>query len=218
MAFRSTVTPNLSFRVLAGNCLAMAQGIVGAPVNHPSATDAANATKYRHESRNMPDSIAVLWFDHWGSYGDHGREVYKNWGHVVIYIPDRGYASSSPVPGEVSAPYIYDTIGDVERTFACSFRFWSEDLNGKRVCQEEDEEMTDEDRKLLREVRDLLKATPKLTAREVMQYKVTRHPVADKLGTTTLAGFLAKGETLARRNISRFDQFIKLWKKQGPTG
>jgi len=209
MAFRSTVKPNLGFRVLAGNCLAMAQGITSAPVNHPSATAAAEATKHRHYNRQMPDAVAVLWFDHWGSYGEPGREVYKNWGHVVIYIPGKGYASSSPVFGEVSAPYIYDTIGDVERTFACSFRFWSEDINGKRVCQEEDEEMNEEDRKMLREVRDLLKKNPELTAKAVMQYKVVRHPVADKLGTTTLAQFLAKGETLARRNILRFDTLLK---------
>lgn len=65
-----------------------------------------------------------------------------------------------------------------------------------------------QERKLDRLIK-LLEANPRLTAREVMQYKVTRHPVADKLGTTTLAGFLAKGETLARRNITRFDQLIK---------
>lgn len=132
--FKSSVTPNLNFVVLAGNCLAMAQGIVGAPVLHDSATDAANATQYRHADYNIPDAVCVLWFDHWGTYGPRGQEVYGNWGHVVVYVPGRGYASSSPYAGEWSAPYFYSSIAEVEQTFNCSFRFWTEDINGLRVC------------------------------------------------------------------------------------
>ena len=60
MAYRSLVKPNMGFQVLAGNCLAMAQGIVGAPIMYESATDAANATKIRHHTRELPDSICVL--------------------------------------------------------------------------------------------------------------------------------------------------------------
>lgn len=133
--YKSLVTPNLNFRALAGNCLAMAQGIVGAPIMHPSATVAANNTKLRHHTRVMPNAVCVLWFDHWGRYGLPGQEVYANWGHVVVYVPGKGFASSSPVPGEVSTPYFYQSIEAVERAFAGKFRFWSEDINGKRVCE-----------------------------------------------------------------------------------
>lgn len=133
--YKSLVTPNLNFAVLAGNCLAMAQGIVGAPIMHPSATVAANNTQFRHANREIPNAVCVLWFDHWGTYGAPGQEVYANWGHVVVYVPGKGFASSSPVFGEVSTPYYYDSIGAVERAFAATFRFWTEDINGLRVCE-----------------------------------------------------------------------------------
>lgn len=133
-SFSSAVTANLGFRVLAGNCLAMAQGITGAPVMYASATDAANATRLRHHNKDIPNAMCVLWFDHWGTYGSPGNMQYKNWGHVVVYVPGKGYASSSPVGGETSTPYYYASINDVERAFNCTFRFWSEDINGKRVC------------------------------------------------------------------------------------
>lgn len=135
MTYKSLVAPNLGFRVLAGNCLAMAQGIAGARVMYNSATDAANATRKRHHNRKIPNAVCVLWFDHWGRYGLPGREVYANWGHVVVYVPGKGFASSSPVYGEVSTPYYYNSIGAVEQAFNCKFRFWSEDINGKRVCE-----------------------------------------------------------------------------------
>lgn len=133
MTFEQLITPNLRYRALAGLCLVMAQGITGAPVQNPSATAAANRTKFRHPSRTMPNTTAVLWFDHWGTYGEPAE--YANWGHVVVYVPGHGFASSSPVPGEVSTPYWYSSIAAVERTFNCSFRFWTEDINGRRVCR-----------------------------------------------------------------------------------
>lgn len=133
MAFEQLITPNLGYRAQAGLCLVMAQGITGAPVQNPSATAAANRTKFRHASRTMPNTVAVLWFDHYGTYGDPPER--KNWGHVVVYVPGRGFASSSPVYGEYSAPYWYSSIDAVERAFNCSFRFWTEDINGRRVCR-----------------------------------------------------------------------------------
>lgn len=142
--FQALVKPWYGGHVLAGNCLAMAQKIMGAPVMHPSATAAANATRHRHYSRSMPDAPCVVWLDHWGAYGQPGREVYANWGHVVTYEPGKGFASSSPNAGEVSTPYFYSTLAGIEAAFNCSFRFWSEDINGKRVCQEE-EEVTEKD-------------------------------------------------------------------------
>ena len=127
----------MGFQVLAGNCLAMAQGIVGAPIMYESATDAANATKFRHHTRELPNSICVLWFSHEGAYGQPGAEVWKDWGHVCIYVPGVGILSSSPIAGQVSGPWTYQTLEDMERTFAGSCRFWTEDINGLRVCEPE---------------------------------------------------------------------------------
>lgn len=136
MAYQSNITPWYGGAVLAGNCLVMSQLITGAPVMHPSATDAANATQYRHYDRNLPDAPAVLWFSHWGAYGYPGQEVWKDWGHVVVWDPATGMlASSSPRAGYFEGPWFYGSIAAVEAAFACSFRFWSEDINYKRVCQ-----------------------------------------------------------------------------------
>ncbi|UOQ56062.1 hypothetical protein MUN78_10135 [Leucobacter allii] len=142
MAFITNVTPNLGYTVLAGNCLKMAQGIFGAPVAHRSAADAADATTLRHYNRDLPDAPCVLWFDHSGAYDD-GLGPYRgvpvggvaNWGHVCDYVPGVGILSSSPYAGEVSGPYRYWSIAEIENTFNCSFRFWSEDINGLRVCE-----------------------------------------------------------------------------------
>lgn len=134
-SFKSNVTPWYGGEVLAGNCLEMAQFVVGAPVRHNSATDAANATKFRHATRDMPDAVCVAWFDHWGTYGPAGREYYANWGHVVIWVPGVGFVSSSPRAGKFEGPFTYGTLAEVERTFSATFRFWSEDLNGLRVCE-----------------------------------------------------------------------------------
>jgi len=136
-AYQSLVTPNLGVRVLAGNCLGMAQRIVAAGGLYDSATESADATKYRHVVRTMPDAVCAVYFTHWGTYGPSGKfpRRYGNWGHVVIWVPGKGFASSSPRPGETSGPYFYQTLAEVERTFNCTFRFWSEDLNGKRLCE-----------------------------------------------------------------------------------
>lgn len=137
MSFVQLIRPNLHARANAGNCLVMVQNITGAPVMHESATIAARSTQHRHYSREMPNTIAVLWFEHYGTYGSP-RE-YKNWGHTVVWVPGRGFASSSPNPGEYNNAgtggpiYWYPTIEAVEKTFNARFLFWSEDVNTLRV-------------------------------------------------------------------------------------
>jgi len=117
----------------------MAQNITGAPVANPTATVAANATKIRHATRQMPNAVCVLWFDHWGTYGS--PPYYDNFGHVVVYVPGRGFASSSPNWWEANNSntgggiYWYPTIAAVENAFNARFRFWTEDINTKRVCK-----------------------------------------------------------------------------------
>ena len=212
-SFRSAVTANLGFQVLAGNCLAMAQGITGAPVNHPSATAAANATRFRHYDRNVPNAMCVLWFDHWGAYGEPGREVYANWGHVVVFVPGYGYASSSPIGGEVSTPYYYDTITDVERAFNCSFRFWSEDINGHRVCQEEtvmDAEIRAEFKALREEIREA-RADVRAVPTRVLSRKLK-----NKAGKISSLATLVRREANAsdaqkKRNVRETARWAKLW-------
>lgn len=144
MAFKQLVSPNFGATDYAGNCLPMAQKVVGAGGGPYSATVAANATKYQHWDRNLPsDSIAVLWFTHWGTYTDYrnGERRWEDWGHVVIWSPSafgegRGGFFSSPSwdNGYPRAGEWFSSIADVEATFSSEYRFWSEDLNGVRVC------------------------------------------------------------------------------------
>lgn len=139
---KQLVTPWYGGKAGAGACLYMAQLVVGAGGGPYSATVAANATQYRHHDRNFPnDSISVLWFDHWGTYEDYrnGELRYENWGHVVIRDP---HAFGTNQPGYFSSRRNgygegewFRSVGEVEASFNSTYRFWSEDLNGVRVCE-----------------------------------------------------------------------------------
>lgn len=139
MAYKILVRPNYGHHEYAGNCLPMAQKVVGAGGGPHSATAAANATRYQHHDRALPgDAPAVVWLSHWGTYTDYRDGVlkYENWGHVVIWEPtafaNAGGFFSSRRNGYGVGEW-FRTIEDVERAFSSSYRFWSEDINGVRV-------------------------------------------------------------------------------------
>lgn len=140
MAFKQLVTPNFEAQSAAGACLIQAQKVVGAGGGPYSATVAANQTQHQHWDRNLPsDSIAVLWFSHWGTYWNYiqQRYTYEDYGHVVVWSPSafgmgRGGFYSSPRSG-IGGEW-FSSIADVEAAFNSTYRFWSEDLNGVRVC------------------------------------------------------------------------------------
>lgn len=119
-----------------GWCLRFTQsvyGLTGAPFWHPSAWAAWLATEYKHTTRTMPNASVPVWFSHFGTYGD--PPTYGNWGHVVAYIPGRGFLSSPAWvrPGQTVGQLWLDSIEAVERTFNAKFVGWSEDLNGTRI-------------------------------------------------------------------------------------
>ena len=126
--FTQLVEPNTLTKDATGMCLRFAQSVFGAPVAHRSATDAANATKFRHHTREMPDVAALVWFDHYGTY----QNEFSNWGHVVAWVPGGGFLSS---PGTGYGQQWFPSIDAVERTFNAKFRFWSEDINTLRVAE-----------------------------------------------------------------------------------
>lgn len=124
------VSPNLGQKTNAGWCLMFTQNSFGAPVMYPSATEAANATKLRNSSRTMPYVSVPVWFDHWGYYGPFGN-TYANWGHVVVWVPGRGFLSS-PVSG--FGQLWLSSLDAVEKTFNSKYRFWSLDINTLQVA------------------------------------------------------------------------------------
>lgn len=83
----------------------------------------------------------------------------------------------------------------------------------------EEEDMTPAQAKQLAEVHaalhqmtktgGTLEKLPRRTADATLDTKVTRHPVADKLGQTTLRQMIAKQETLLRRILARLDKALR---------
>lgn len=137
---KQLIKPWYGGKASAGACLYMAQLVVGASGGPYSATVAANATKHRHHDRSFPHgSIAAVWFSHWGTYTDYrnNERRYEDWGHVVIWDPaafDRAGGFFSSRRTETGAGEWFRTIADVEASFNATYRFWSEDLNGVRIC------------------------------------------------------------------------------------
>lgn len=95
---------------------------------YSSATEAANATNLRYYSRTMPSVSVPVWFDHWGTY----QGKYANWGHVVVWVPGRGFLSS---PGVGFGQLWLSSLEEVEKTFNAKYRFWSLDINTLQVAK-----------------------------------------------------------------------------------
>lgn len=151
MAFKTLITPNFGAQNYAGNCLPLAQSVVGAGGGPVSATQAANATRFQHWDRAFPpNALCAVWLSHYGTYTNYtnGQLEYGDWGHVVIWSPSafgvgQGGFYSSPQKGYGGE--WFRSIAEVEAAFNSTYRFWSEDLNGIRVCQKEEEIVTPQD-------------------------------------------------------------------------
>lgn len=128
---KSLVTLNLDAKVNAGWCLSLQQKVFGTPVANPHATAAWNNAKYKNTSREMPN-VAVPVFFKWVNNikGDPNYGVDQ--GHVVAWVPGRGFFSS---PGVGYGSTWFDSIVAIEKYFGCTYRGWAQDLNGKRVAE-----------------------------------------------------------------------------------
>lgn len=129
------VSPNPDTQDYAGFCLRFTQTVWGAPAQYNSAWDAWNATQYKHSvSEPVPNDVGTIqWFEHYGSYGE--PPTYANWGHVVSFIPGRGYLSSPAAKLGTYGQSWFATIEEVERAFNAKYVGWSEDINGLRVAE-----------------------------------------------------------------------------------
>lgn len=127
-SYKQLVRPNLNQQSGAGWCLFFARSAFGVPEYSARATQAANKTKFRHATRKMPNVAVPVWFWHQGTYG----EGYGEYGHVVIWVPGRGFLSS---PGYGYGQEWLSSLSAVEARFNCRFRFWSEDMAGIRLVQ-----------------------------------------------------------------------------------
>jgi LysM repeat protein len=96
----------------------------GAQGGYSCAAEAWNASPTKNGSREMPPVSVPVWFSWWGNIDG----TYKDWGHVVVWVPGRGFLSS---PGRWSDPYgqqWFSTIEEIERWFSCSYNGFTLDI------------------------------------------------------------------------------------------
>lgn len=133
-SYKQLVTPSLSVKVFPGWCLGHVRQSFNVPAWESRAYYAAEQTKKRHYGRQMPNVIVPVWFWHWGTYGG----VTGEFGHVLLWVPGRGFLSSpahSKWVNGVEVPWAqwFSSIDAVERAFNAKYRFWSEDIGGVNV-------------------------------------------------------------------------------------
>jgi len=118
MGYVQIRNPDTSVGEAPGWCLGMATKVFfGAQGGYGCATDAWNASPSKNGSREMPPVAVPVWFSWWGNIDG----TYKDWGHVVVWIPGRGFLSS---PGRWTDPYgqqWFGSLEEIERWFGCQY-------------------------------------------------------------------------------------------------
>lgn len=134
MTWKALVAPRKNTVDLPGMCLRFSQTFFGAPVRYPDAWTAWENQEHRHPaSEPLPDVPVLLWFSHYGTYGDPA--YFKNWGHVAPYVPGDAIYSSPATWDAGWSQSRFETIADLERALNCKYVGWSESINGLRVAQ-----------------------------------------------------------------------------------
>jgi hypothetical protein len=123
----NTVSPNYAVKDYAGMCLQFTQSVWGAPIRYATAWDSWQANPDK-QTGDIPEVACLIWFSHWGTYGG----ITGNFGHVVTYVPGRGYLSS---PGNGYGQEWLNNISQVEARFNCTYVGWTPSLNGLTVAE-----------------------------------------------------------------------------------
>lgn len=118
--------PNLSVRGFSGWCLNYARRVYNVGPKYPTAWNAWKNASKRHTASSHPKNVSVpIWFSF------YRRGV--NFGHVVVYVPKKGYYSSPYKRGTSFA--VLPSIKEVERIYSAKYVGWSEDINGVSVVK-----------------------------------------------------------------------------------
>lgn len=126
MPYTQLVKFNLSQKGRSGWCLEYVRKGFGAPAVEPSAWQAWQKAKYKHTgSRTMPKVQVPVFF----SYIENGI----NYGHVVAWIPGKGFYSSPY--NNLTTKAVLKTLGEVERIYGCKYVGWAEDVSKVRVVK-----------------------------------------------------------------------------------
>ncbi len=128
MSYEQWVVPNLNATDATGMCLRFVQRVFQNQnlYYYASAWEAWERSVHKSYERNIPSDVAVpVYFAHYGTYGSPPR--YANWGHVVVWVPGRGYLSS---PAGGYGQQWFPTIEAVERAFNARYAGWALDVGG----------------------------------------------------------------------------------------
>lgn len=125
MGYVQLINPDTTVCEAPGWCLGMATKVFfGAQGGYGCAADAWNASPTKNGSREMPPVSVPVWFSWYGNIDG----TYKDWGHVVVWVPGRGFLSS---PGRWSDPYgqqWFGSLEEIERWFGCTYNGFTLDI------------------------------------------------------------------------------------------
>lgn len=120
MIYKQLVQPNLNAKGVIGECLHYARDVFGLPAKYPTAWSNWLATKYKHTDK-LPNVAVPVWFSGAGGAG-----------HVVVYVPNKGFYSSPWQKGTTHA--VLPSISEIERIYRVKYVGWSEDLENAKVA------------------------------------------------------------------------------------
>lgn len=131
------VAPNTGATDGTGMCLRFTQRVYHNlnPIYYNSAWDAWVGAQAKGAGEVPWDISVPVYFSHWGSYGR--PLTYANWGHVVAWIPGRGFLSS---PASGYGQQWFGSISEIERTFNSRYVGWAYDVGGLLVARTTDSE------------------------------------------------------------------------------
>lgn len=143
MAWKQLVDLDLGVKVMSTWCLSLARQVCRAPAREATAHHAWIATKHKHSATEpLPDVPVVVWIGHYATYytAEAGWET-KEWGHVVVWVPGRGFISS-PGAGDYPSQEWLPTLDAVVKRFGRNkqgtstgtYLGWSEDISGVRIA------------------------------------------------------------------------------------
>lgn len=125
MGYQQLIEPDLNAVSPPGYCLGLATSVFfGGQGGYGCATDAWNASPTKNGSRDLPPVSVPVWFSWWGQL-----DVYKDWGHVCVWVPSRGQFLSSP--GRWTDPVgqqWFNSLEEIERWFGCRYVGWTLDI------------------------------------------------------------------------------------------
>lgn len=134
--YEQLIQPDLNVQGQDDECLVYVREVFGAPPKYSTATVGWQNLQYPHTG-NPPNNAVPIWFSWTGTING----VTQNYGHVAVWANGKIYSTSAQ--GDKTFNSIQALVsymgGDIK------YLGWSEDINGVRVVQpQEEEEMPNE--------------------------------------------------------------------------